>query len=148
MHVIDGSFEYGYGPDRRPAGAYVTPLEQARFDATAPSPDRRYHYRYVAVDEAVRAASLLPPRSQAYAAVPSLYRQYVAHGAVGPFATGFGVACPSPDLAAAARLRWTLPLRRADGPVRRHPLPAVAGAALLLVLAAAALRLARRRAGA
>ncbi len=165
-HVLAGLVDY----DQHPEGAYITPLETRRFAASARSPDLRFHYRYVAVDHAILAASLLPQRSQAYEAVlcgashwmfqsnedgraNALYRQYVAHGAMGPFAAGFGgYACPSPDFAAAARLRWTLPLRHALGPVRRHQRPvafvATVGAGLALALVAAVGRARRRQAGA
>ena len=47
----------------------VTAGERQRFKASVAQPDFRYHYRFVAVDEAVHAADLLPPRSQAFAAV-------------------------------------------------------------------------------
>jgi cellulose synthase operon protein C len=47
----------------------VTEGERQRFKASAPKPNFRYHYRFVGADEAIRAADLLPPRSQAFAAV-------------------------------------------------------------------------------
>ncbi len=56
----------------RPSRCYdpfVTEGERLRFKASVAQPDFRYHYRFVAVDEAVHAADLLPPRSQAFAAV-------------------------------------------------------------------------------
>ena len=165
-HVLAGLDDY----DQHPEGAYVTPREKRRFAESAPSPDLRFHYRYVAVDHAVLAASLLPQRSQAYEAVlcgashwmfqsqddgraNALYRQYVAYGAMGPFAAGFGgYACPPPDFAAASRLRWTLPLRQMLGPVRRHPRPTAGAATLAVVLVAAVVvgtvRVRRRQAGA
>jgi cellulose synthase operon protein C len=48
---------------------FVTDGERQRFKASAPKPNFRYHYLFVAVDEALHAADLLPPRSQAFAAV-------------------------------------------------------------------------------
>ena len=48
---------------------FVTNGERQRFKASAPQPDFRYHYLFVGVDEALHAADLLPPRSQAFAAV-------------------------------------------------------------------------------
>lgn len=49
-------------------GDLVTAGEHQRFNDSAAQPDRRFHYRYIAADEAVTAADLLPPRSQAFAA--------------------------------------------------------------------------------
>lgn len=162
MHVVGGEFEGGYGPDAAPTGADVTVLEQQRYRTSAPVPDRRFHYRYLAVTEAERASDLLPPRSQAYAAVlcrasrwmfqsdddaaaRRLYRRYVAHGAVVPFARQFGVACPAPDFAAAARLRWSLPLRRAGAALGRHREGALVGAGGALLLVVIAIVVQRRR---
>ena len=48
---------------------FVTEGERQRFKASAPKPNFRYHYLFVGVDEALHAADLLPPRSQAFAAV-------------------------------------------------------------------------------
>jgi cellulose synthase operon protein C len=48
---------------------FVTDDERRRFNASAAQPDFVYHYRFIAVDEALRAAELLPPRSEAFAAV-------------------------------------------------------------------------------
>ncbi|HLX06179.1 MAG TPA: hypothetical protein VKR28_11615 [Candidatus Binatus sp.] len=48
---------------------FVTDGERQRFNASAPKPNFRYHYLFVGVDEAIHAADLLPPRSQAFAAV-------------------------------------------------------------------------------
>jgi tetratricopeptide (TPR) repeat protein len=53
----------------RPDDRFVTKDERQRFAASAPKPNFRYHYLFVGVDEALRAADLLPPRSQAFAAV-------------------------------------------------------------------------------
>jgi hypothetical protein len=47
----------------------VTDGERQRFKASAPKPNFRYHYIFVGTDEAIRAADLLSPRSQAFAAV-------------------------------------------------------------------------------
>ncbi len=84
---------------------FVTAQEIARFDSSAVKPDVRYHYRWLAVSYASRAADLLPPRSQAFAAVlcqaagwqtdqtQALYRRYVREGAVVDFAPKFGNSC-------------------------------------------------------
>lgn len=49
--------------------AYVTDGERQRYADSVSKPDYRYHYRYIATDEASQAADLLPQRSQAFAAV-------------------------------------------------------------------------------
>ncbi|MDQ7995162.1 MAG: hypothetical protein AAGC76_04840 [Luteibacter sp.] len=49
-------------------GDLVTGGERQGFADSTAQPDQRFHYRYVAADEAVSAADLLPPRSQAFAA--------------------------------------------------------------------------------
>lgn len=48
---------------------FVTDGERQRFADSAAKPDLRFHYRYLAADRAASAADLLPPRSQAFAAV-------------------------------------------------------------------------------
>ncbi|MBD8879224.1 hypothetical protein IHE49_01880 [Rhodanobacter sp. 7MK24] len=66
----DGAFQDGSGqtPDSLKQ-AYVTDGERQRYAASVARPDYRFHYRYIAADEASQAADLLPPRSQAFAAV-------------------------------------------------------------------------------
>ncbi|RAO75497.1 hypothetical protein [Dyella jiangningensis] len=65
-----GSFQGGSGQDRKSLEqAFVTDGERQRYADSEAKPDRRFHYRYVAADEASHAADLLPPRSQAFAAV-------------------------------------------------------------------------------
>jgi hypothetical protein len=49
--------------------AFVTDGERQRFADSAAKLNWRFHYRYIAADEASAAADLLPPRSQAFAAV-------------------------------------------------------------------------------
>ncbi len=131
LKSIDGIFDAGLGPATAPSGPYTTGMERRRYDASRPSPDLRFHYRYVAIGHARRAASLLPARSQASAAIlcraagwafqtddqelaHDLYRDYVAHGAVVPWATHFGFHCPAPDFAAASKWHWR-PLGRRKG---------------------------------
>jgi len=65
-----GSFQGGSGqePDSLKQ-AYVTDGERQRYGQSVAKPDYRLHYRYIATDEASQAADLLPPRSQAFAAV-------------------------------------------------------------------------------
>ncbi|HUC62665.1 MAG TPA: hypothetical protein VMF53_11995 [Alphaproteobacteria bacterium] len=64
----EGNFDFGYGQEKLGADD-VTHDERVRFAASAAHPDLRFHYRYIAVEHAMRAADLLPPRSQAFAAV-------------------------------------------------------------------------------
>ncbi len=65
--AVSGEFSFGAG-QATAEGPFVTEDEQKRFEASAAKPDRRFHYRYIAADQAVEAANLLPPRSQAFAA--------------------------------------------------------------------------------
>jgi tetratricopeptide (TPR) repeat protein len=58
-------FAFGLGTDDQ----FVSKGERQRYNDSAPKPDFRYHYIFVGADEAIRAAALLPPRSQAFAAV-------------------------------------------------------------------------------
>lgn len=167
---MGGSFPSGIG-QANPNGYRDTPSkllgpdEVRRFEASAPKPDTRYHYRGVAADQALAAAEYLPQRSQAYAATlcwaarhafasadpakaEAIYRRYVATGAYQPWAKNFGRECAEPDFAA-ARTFWQ---RRVEtwasqtvGSAKRHPVivagVVIAAAALLVVL----LRLRRAR---
>jgi hypothetical protein len=168
FHVLEGDYDWGVGQGA-PADldqAFVSDGERRRFAASAPAPDRRFHYRFVAADMAERAADLLPPRSQAFAAVlcwgtrwmlhaasklhdlpdaaanpaqqraDALYRRYVAEGAVVPWAPGFGQDCPEPDFEAAARLQRRLWWLDARHFVSRHRWPVLGGALALAALAA------------
>jgi hypothetical protein len=98
--------------------------EALRRNASAAKPDRRFHYRWIAADLANRAADLLPPRSQAFAAVlckatgwlidsdPAkaigYYRRYVEQGAYLSWANVFGTsaACEEPDFDKARQHLW------------------------------------------
>ena len=111
---VSGLYDCCIGQDS-PKGAYVTPGERARAAASIVQPNIRYHYRYIAVDDASRAADLLPARSQAFATVlckatgwmmqtpgedaraKALYTRYVKNGASGPWAKKFGHKCSDPD---------------------------------------------------
>ena len=87
--------------------------------AALPAQDNRFlHYRWQAVGLAQQAADLLPPKSQAYAAVlcnaaswvikrdaktgRALYQRYINTGTRYPWAAKFGYDCPAPDFAAVA----------------------------------------------
>jgi cellulose synthase operon protein C len=142
--ISDGEFDGGYG-QTNPGNCFVTDGELSRFAATTPKPDVRLHYRFLAVDEAVDAADLLPPRSQAFAAVlchatgwmmstenivddkeeahalvRELYHRYLREGPHVPWALDFGRACPDPDFESAARLPRTLAVRHARHFVGRY----------------------------
>lgn len=67
---IGGSFQGGSGqaPDALKQ-RFVTDGERQRYAQSEAKPNYRFHYRYIAADQAAQAADLLPPRSQAFAAV-------------------------------------------------------------------------------
>ncbi|HKX08089.1 MAG TPA: hypothetical protein VJN67_07840 [Stellaceae bacterium] len=118
-----GSFDFGFGQPKL-EGAFITDGEHKRFEANAAISDQRFHYRYIAVDEVSRAADLLPPRSQAFAAVlctatgwmmgtpgadeqvHNLYARYVQEGPYVPWAATFGHDCPEPNFDDAARTHY------------------------------------------
>lgn len=65
-----GSYPGGTGHPRKTlTGPYVTAAELQRYDSSAANPTLRFHYRYLAADQASQAANQLPARSQAFAAV-------------------------------------------------------------------------------
>ncbi len=165
---VRGGWEnWGFGPGPGgPLGQREETFVQdelIRYDASRPAPDLRYHYRYLAVDQALRAADELPSRSQASAAIlcqaagwmfsshadekaHAIYRRYVGTGAVVPFATHFGRACPEPDFAAVSATREKLATLEVRDAVHRNK-PSLAAAALLLAVAGFAAVRARRRRG-
>ncbi|MEQ5844067.1 hypothetical protein N0A02_31900 [Paraburkholderia acidicola] len=133
--TFDGAFDGGAGrhsawqpaADSSPGaaadlpGPFVTDGERQRYASSEAKPDTRFHYRAVAADEALNAANLLPPRSQAFAAVlchgaafvrydddraNAIYQRYVKEGAAVPFAAHFGRDCPAPDFRAASRFPY------------------------------------------
>ncbi|MDI2091543.1 hypothetical protein [Commensalibacter oyaizuii] len=69
-----GFFAYGIsqitGPNNKQYNkAWSIPDEQNRTNASWPIPNRRFHYRYIAIYHVLYATSLVPPQSQAYAAM-------------------------------------------------------------------------------
>ena len=177
--ALDGSFSFGVGQSN-PLGEYVSrdqedkvkkeralfgPDEESRFNASAPKPDIRFHYRIVASEHALAAADFLPQRSQAYAAVlcwaaryaiesydqpraDRIYRRYISTGAYQPWAKAFGGTCPQPDFAA-ARTFWPRQItgwfeRTADS-AARHPVVVAVAVVLAGLLLAGAIRMRRRR---
>lgn len=177
--ALDGMYSGGVG-QASPLGDYVSrdqedkvkkeralfgPDEESRFNASAPKPDIRFHYRIVASDQAAAAADFLPQRSQAYAAVlcwaaryaidgndqpraDRIYRRYVSTGAYQPWAKAFGGTCPQPDFEA-ARSFWPRQITgwfdRLAGSVGRHPVVVAVAVVLAGLMLAGAIRL--RRAG-
>ena len=112
--------------------------ELARVKLSAAQPNVRYHYRRVAASMLEDAASHVPPRSQAFAAllceasraarrdddeVQRLWRRYVAEGAVVDFTGAFGShyqVCPDPDFDGARTFEERLLLRQ-EGRNRHGP---------------------------
>jgi hypothetical protein len=142
----------------------MSAAEVQRLAASKDPGHKRFHYRYLAVAHAERAADALPPRSQAYAAVlchatswmlsshederaKALYQRYVKTGAAVPFARHFGRRCPEPQFMAARAQPLLLKWRGVQRWSRRHALAATALGlgGLALVAAAAAVVLRRRR---
>jgi hypothetical protein len=94
-------------------------LEAKRFTETQPKFDKRFHYRYRAMNRALDAANRVPKRSQAYRAllcqaavwVPDaklkkdIYHRYLEHGShiKSQFPKLFGRKCEEPDFEAARR---------------------------------------------
>ncbi len=94
--------------------SWISVAEATRASAALPEKDNRFlHYRWRAADLAVQAANLLPPKSQAYAAVlcnaaswvikrdaktgQQLYQRYIKNGTRYDWTPKFGYACPAPD---------------------------------------------------
>ncbi len=154
---LGGSYEGGIG-QMELKGPFISEIEKTRFAATAARPDLRYHYRYVAADLASQAADLLPPRSQAFAAVlchatewmlsvndpraGALYRRYLTDGPAIPWAAHFGSDCPDPDFDAAGRFPRDQAVRVARHFVSRYRWLLIGG----LIVLTAGLAAARRRA--
>ncbi|MFJ3056611.1 hypothetical protein [Herbaspirillum sp. NPDC087042] len=131
-------------------GPLVSAGERQRYAASEARPYKRFHYRDIAADYAMKAADALPPRSQAFAAVlcqgvnfvyydqeraSQLYRRYIKEGAAVPFSEDFGQNCVEPDFAAAARFPYVQAWRQGRHWVAQHR-AASAGLLLAVVLAA------------
>jgi hypothetical protein len=164
-----GSLDVGIGQAKKPEGEFMTPAEAKRFDDSAAQPDERFHYRYIAAADEEKAADLLPPRSQAFAAVlctatgwmeetghvgwepqkaaldrmAALYARYVKDGAHVPWAAKFGHDCQDPDFDTASAFWWT----HAPGDTRRWASRNRwgVGAALVLAIGAAGTAIVLRR---
>ncbi len=162
--IYDGELQEAFG-SQAPDGDFVSSSELFRFNESASSPDARFHYRFIAADEAERAANLLPPRSQAFAAVlcwgagwmrdrderraRDLYDRYVDAGAYLPWAKDFGNHCPEPDFAAASGFEHRQFYRQAQHLIGQYRRPILGGAGVVLslfLLAAWRWRVKRRQA--
>ncbi len=142
-------------------GPFVTDGERKRYAASESKPNRRYHYRNIAVDYIMKSADELPARSQAFAAVlckgsgfvyydaalaPLPYRRYVKEGAAVPFSADFGQNCAEPDFKAAGRFPYVQAWKKTRHWVAMHRRTAIVTAAAVLIAAAAlAAALVRRR---
>ena len=99
--------------------SWISAAEAARAKKSLPDADNRFlHYRWQAVDLAQKAADLLPPKSQAYAAVlcnaagwviardaktgRALYQRYIKNGTQFEWGAKFGYNCPAPEFDTAA----------------------------------------------
>jgi tetratricopeptide (TPR) repeat protein len=149
--AYDGSFETGIGQEMLD-GPFITEEERSRYASSAAAPALRFHYRYIAVDEASHAADLLPPRSQAFAAVlctatgwmmgtrgadqrvHDLYARYVSEGPYVAWAANFGRHCPGPDFEGAAQSHY---LRDARNFLSRYRWPVGFGGLVAMGLIAA-----------
>lgn len=94
--------------------SWISAAEAARAKKSLPDAENRFlHYRWQAVGLAQKAADLLPPKSQAYAAVlcnaagwviardaktgRALYQRYIKNGTQFDWGTKFGYDCPAPE---------------------------------------------------
>ncbi|WP_375765175.1 hypothetical protein NR798_26015 [Archangium gephyra] len=101
--------------------------ERERLTANAPPHTLRFHYRSTAADLAEKAAQLVPPRSQAYAALlchaarfvsrtepertHRLWSTYVKNGALISDEMMFGQSCPEPDFERLRNQKLAMPWR-------------------------------------
>ena len=100
--------------------SWISAAEAARASKSLPEADNRFlHYRWQAVALAQQAADLLPPKSQAYAAVlcnaaswviardaktgRALYQRYIKNGTQYDWSSQFGYHCPAPEFADVAK---------------------------------------------
>ncbi len=106
---------YNARSDLKVAGPWTSDGERERVAASRAQPLQRFHYRMVAAGHAGKAADVLPPRSQAFAAVlcsatqwlidrepdsaQTIYRRYLREGPWVPWGADFGRNCPAPDFA-------------------------------------------------
>ncbi len=144
-------------PPLQPA-AFLETAEIQRRQATVAKPDRRYHYRWVAVDLANQAADQLPRSSQAFAAVlcqaaswvagsdeeVQLYQRYVEQGPYVSWAANFGKQCQAPNFDQANRRYLTQPLNSLRSALRPYKVALIVAA--LAVFGGLAVWVRRRKA--
>ncbi|QBB68928.1 hypothetical protein ELE36_00225 [Pseudolysobacter antarcticus] len=134
--------------DLKIIGDYTSDDERSRVASSKAAPLARYHYRLNAVDDAGRAADLLPPRTQAFAAVlcqatswiidrepaiaQNVYARYLKQGALVPWGASFGRTCPEPDFAAAEKRLWDQRMAFYKHQAR-HWAPWIGGALIVLI---------------
>ncbi|MEO5595604.1 MAG: hypothetical protein ABIQ97_00435 [Lysobacteraceae bacterium] len=144
--IYDGSYALDDAVVAAPE--YTSTGEVARVKANAIKPGLRYHYRDIAAGLGEQAAALLPPRSQAYAAVlckaaswvidndpkfaARLYNRYLREGAHVKWGGAFGRDCPAPDFKAAQTMVWQQRWLRVRHWIR-HAWPFEAGGLALLI---------------
>ncbi|XXF79652.1 hypothetical protein P2318_07810 [Myxococcaceae bacterium GXIMD 01537] len=135
----------------------ITEAERQRSEAHGPKHPVRFHYRSTAADLAEEAAALLPPRSQAAAAllchaarfasyseperVQRLWRHYIRTGALDAGVDQFGQSCPEPNFERVRQQRLTLSWPN----WRMRTLATVAGGVMLLPIAGAFYFVRRKR---
>jgi len=136
--------------DLKAANPYQSQDERNRVTASKPETDVRFQYRLTAVDHAMQSADLLPPRSQAFAAVlceasrwiidrepqqaEQVYRRYLRQGAYVPWGTGFGRACPEPNFSSAAGWRQGYrQVQQVAKHVHAHPATASVGGIAVII---------------
>lgn len=137
----------------------ISASELVRLKENYTTPDQEHLRWYIAFDEALKAAALMPPRSQAYAAIlchaahwmnqappkaidnhdpiaglHKAWQLYVKHGAYVLRAKKFGYQCPDPDFETAAKPLWLHRMKKLTARFHVHPLTAVAGGVSLLLL--------------
>ncbi len=116
----------GFGPD-----------EATRVLSSAPAAPHRYHFIFRAAATGEAAADILPPRSQAYAAVlceatswvidhdeeraTQLYRRYLSHGAYVAWGNRFGRQCPVPEFGNAFKMQLLADLQARYPFIKQHP---------------------------
>lgn len=142
--------------DDAPSFPGTSTPELARLAFNATPFDRGVPHWYGAYDDALKAAALVPPRSQAYAAIlchaahwmhqaPSVgdlnpgarfeaaWQLYIKNGAFVPWAASFGHTCPDPDFEAAAQPAWRRELAILRARIGRHRTLSTASVALITI---------------
>ena len=150
----------------------VSSSELARLKANYTTPDQDNLRWYIAYDDALKAAQLVPSHSQAYAAIlchaahwmneappeaidghdpianlRQAWQLYVKHGAYVQWAGDFGHQCSDPDFDAAARPLWWHRLTKRMARLHVHPFALILAGSALLTLVFAGLLIIRRRKG-